>query len=307
MLASVVRAVNPLLPSQNFPIRAVPIQPANAQSSSQDLRITIGKRTADPAPPSNYGSSSYVYANGHRFYVVENGDPTKTAVLCMPGALGTAESDFPYQLAGLADQHRVVSFDPRGYGKSRPPIRDWPSDFYPRDARDGLAIMKSLGYSSFNVVGWSDGAIAGVILAATYPDAVLKLVIFGINAWVDENDIAGYEQTRNVELQWSQRMKDVHVPVYGDDLQPMWDGFCEAMIAIFNRGGDVCKEYLRSIKCPCFLLHGAKDPIVGLQHSRWIKENLPHIKQHEFPDGKHTIHLKYPDEFNTLVLCFFAE
>ena len=43
---------------------------------------------------------------------------------------GTAETDFAPQLDGLADALQVVAFDPRGYGQSRPPARDFPLDFY---------------------------------------------------------------------------------------------------------------------------------------------------------------------------------
>ena len=52
-------------------------------------------------------------------------------------------TDFGPQLKGL-DKKRftVVAFDPRGYGSSRPPIRDFPSDFFHRDAQDGLQLMQ---------------------------------------------------------------------------------------------------------------------------------------------------------------------
>ena len=38
-------------------------------------------------------------------------------VICLPGAMGTAETDFAAQLEGLAPSLGVVAFDPRGYGK----------------------------------------------------------------------------------------------------------------------------------------------------------------------------------------------
>ena len=38
-------------------------------------------------------------------------------MICLPGAMGTAETDFAAQLEGLAPSLGVVAFDPRGYGK----------------------------------------------------------------------------------------------------------------------------------------------------------------------------------------------
>lgn len=66
-------------------------------------------------------------------------------VLCMPGALGTTQSDFGPQLRGLSKDFTVVAFDPRGYGKSIPPKRDFPPDFFHRDANDAAELMKKLG------------------------------------------------------------------------------------------------------------------------------------------------------------------
>lgn len=260
------------------------------------------------APTSDMGATAIVEANGHRFFVVSSGAASSEPVLCMPGAMGTAETDFPYQLKGsMSAKYNVISMDPRGYGKSRPPVRDWPADFYQRDAADAHAVMEKLGFKAYSVIGWSDGANSAVILADKHPDVVKKLVILGGNAWVEQADIDSYEATRDVKKNWSKRMLDLHVPVYGDDLQPMWDGFCDAMKAIMARGGHINMEEAKRIRCPTFVLAGAKDPIVPLFHAKWYHENIPGAKLHVFPEGKHNIHIKYGDEFNELVMNFLAE
>ena len=61
----------------------------------------------------------------------------------MPGALGSTQSDFGPQLKGLSDDFTVVAFDPRGYGKSIPPKRDFPADFFARDADDAAGLGKT--------------------------------------------------------------------------------------------------------------------------------------------------------------------
>ena len=110
---------------------------------------------------------------------------------------------------------------------------------------------------------------------------------------------------RDIEANWSQRMKDTHRPVYGDDLQPMWDGAVDAWAAIFaERGGDVCQTQAQAIKCPTLVLHGAKDPMCLSEHPEWFVDNIPDARLHIFPDGKHNIHIKFADEFNALVRAF---
>merc|ERR1712203_707118 len=100
-------------------------------------------------------------------------------------------------------------------------------------------------------------------------------------------------------------MRETHLPVYGDDLQPMWGAAIDAWSAIVaERGGDVCMQQARSIRCPTLVLHGAKDPICLAEHPKWFVENIPGAQMHEFPDGKHNLHLRFADEFNAMVREF---
>ena len=246
--------------------------------------------------------------NGVDLFYISKGS-AGLPLLCMPGALGTAETDFPHQLSGLSNEFQVVSYDPRGYGKSRPPVRDFPVDFYERDAADAAALMAGLGHSRYAVMGWSDGAISAVKLAASRRGAVEKLVIFGGNAYLSKDDIAAFEATRDVEKTWSARMKETHLPVYGDDLQPMWSAACDAWAAIFEeRGGDICQREARSIECPTLVLHGKKDPICLEEHAVWFADNIGGPTRLEvLAEGKHNLHLRFADEVNALVRTFLGE
>ena len=153
------------------------------------------------------GTSGYQMVNGANIFYRANGS-AGLPILCMPGAMGTADTDFAPQLRDLADTMQVVSYDPRGYGKSQPPERTFPLDFYQRDADDAAALMAALGHEKYAVMGWSDGAISAVMLAATNLPKVDRLVIFGGNAYLTQDDIEAFEATRDVEGTWSQRMKD---------------------------------------------------------------------------------------------------
>eukprot|EP00440_Ansanella_granifera_P023348 gb/GFBE01025353.1/.p1 GENE.gb/GFBE01025353.1/~~gb/GFBE01025353.1/.p1 ORF type:complete len:288 (+),score=57.87 gb/GFBE01025353.1/:1-864(+) len=252
----------------------------------------------------------FVEVNGQRIFVVSAGDVNSGAlpVICLPGAMGTAETDFQLQLDGLSHKHGVVSFDPRGYGKSRPPSRKYPIDFYHIDAADAAAVMESIGAGKpYNVIGWSDGAISATILAAKRPEQVKKLVVFGIQGFITKEDVDSYESLRDIEKAWSKRMLETHRAVYGDDVQPMWSSFCDAMKMIYESGGDFCQKEAKQVKCPTLILHGAKDPLVPTHHPEWFHQAIEGSQLHIFPDGKHNIHQKFSEEFNCRVLDFFSE
>jgi valacyclovir hydrolase len=129
----------------------------------------------------------YRDVRGVRLYYEERGQGSP--LLCLPGALGTGATDFAPQLEELSQHFRVIAPDPRGYGKSRPPERNFPLDFIQRDCDDMAALMAALGCQSFAAAGWSDGATASALMAVTYPERISKLIIWGGNAYLSAEDM----------------------------------------------------------------------------------------------------------------------
>ena len=165
--------------------------------------------------------------------------------------------------------------------------------------------MAALGHERYGVMGWSDGAISAVMLAAEKSAHVERLVIFGGNAYLTAEDIEAFEDTRDVEASWSKRMKETHIPTYGDDLQRMWGSAVDAWAGLFKaQDGNLCMAEARAIACPTLVLHGAKDPICLGEHPRWFRENIPDSQLIVLPEGKHNLHLRYADEVNGLVRRF---
>lgn len=120
------------------------------------------------------------------------------AVMLLPGALGSAVTDFQpqiEQLPKLLPNHTIIAWDPPGYGKSRPPNRTFPLDFFQRDANVANELMKTLKFSKYSILGWSDGGITGLIMAATFSNFIDKLVIWGANSHILPEEVKIYEST----------------------------------------------------------------------------------------------------------------
>ncbi|XP_055120669.1 valacyclovir hydrolase isoform X5 [Symphalangus syndactylus] len=138
-------------------------------------------------------TSAKVAVNGVQLHYQQTGEGDH-AVLLLPGMLGSGETDFGPQLKNLNKKlFTVVAWDPRGYGHSRPPDRDFPADFFERDAKDAVDLMKALKFKKVSLLGWSDGAITALIAAAKYPSYIHKMVIWGANAYVTDEDSMIYE------------------------------------------------------------------------------------------------------------------
>jgi len=227
-------------------------------------------------------------------------------LLLIPGALGTGAGDFSAQIGWFAERgFEVIAPDPRGYGRSRPPERDFPLDFYDRDAADMFALMSALGHQQFSVMGWSDGANIATIMAAEKPQTVTKLVVFGGQSFLTAEEIEAFKAILKISA-WSPRAAEAMRAVYGEELDALWDRYIDGQIALFEADGELYRERLAEIGCPTLVLHGAQDPLVPAFHAQVLHDGIAGSLLHLFPEGKHNIHQRYADEFNALVHDFLT-
>ena len=76
------------------------------------------------------------------------------------------------------------------------------------------------GHSKYSLLGWSDGGITAMILAAAHPKSIHHLVVWGANATVTAKDIELYEVIRDTS-KWSPKMRE---PLEGETslMNTMW-------------------------------------------------------------------------------------
>ncbi|XP_068092918.1 valacyclovir hydrolase isoform X2 [Hyperolius riggenbachi] len=223
-------------------------------------------------------------------------------------ATGCGQTDFGPQMKQLnKDKFTVVAWDPRGYGLSIPPHRDYPIDFFERDAKDAVQLMQALEFQKFSLLGWSDGGITALIAAGTYPSLINKLVIWGANAYVTEEDLQMYDAVKDV-ANWSPKMRQPIEDLYGKEyFAKTFSGWVEAMNQFYKKNdGNICRHLLPLITCPTFIIHGVKDPMVPLFHPKYLHQHIKNSRLHLLPEGKHNLHLRYAEEFNGLVEDFLG-
>ncbi|KAG8522059.1 Valacyclovir hydrolase, partial [Galemys pyrenaicus] len=209
------------------------VQRVKSESAGQETRggaeARVGASCPSPAADqprffscSTSVTSASVAVNGVQLHYQRTGEG-EHAVLLLPGMLGLrfslfggcsrecgwapaqgrplcrasarcGETDFGPQIKKLNKElFTVVAWDPRGYGRSRPPDRDFPRDFFERDAKDAVDLMKALRFPKASLLGWSDGGITALIAAARFPAYVSKMVVWGANAYVTDEDQRIYE------------------------------------------------------------------------------------------------------------------
>uniref|UniRef100_A0A8C5NYG5 Biphenyl hydrolase like n=1 Tax=Jaculus jaculus TaxID=51337 RepID=A0A8C5NYG5_JACJA len=251
------------------------------------------------------GTSDKMAVNGVHLHYQRVGEG-EHALLLLPGMLGSGKTDFAPQLQSLSWKlFTVVAWDPRGYGQSRPPDRDFPADFFERDAKDAVDLMKALKFKQASLLGWSDGGITALIAAAKYPAYIRKMVIWGANAYVTEEDDRIYQGIRDVS-KWSEKARKPLETLYGYDYLAKT---CEKWVDGITQfkhlpDGNICRHLLPLVQCPTLIVHGEKDPLVPRFHADFIHKNVKGSRLHLMPEGKHNLHLRFANEFNKLVEDF---
>jgi pimeloyl-ACP methyl ester carboxylesterase len=107
---------------------------------------------------------------GHIYYEVRGSGPLLLVV-------GQPMTSGPFgPLADLlAEDHTVITYDPRGVGQST--VEDRSLDVTPElEADDLAAVIDAVGGGSADVFGSSGGAVAGLALVARHPDKVRTLI-----------------------------------------------------------------------------------------------------------------------------------
>ncbi|KAK3085741.1 hypothetical protein FSP39_008065 [Pinctada imbricata] len=252
--------------------------------------------------------SHKIMVNGVRIHFETSGDGQETLLL-LPGALGSSRTDFEKQLSDFNKKdYTLIAFDPRGYGKSIPPKRDWPLEFLQRDAEDAYGLCEKLGLTKVSVLGWSDGGITGMILAARYPDLVNDLVIWGANAYITKQDMECFEKIRDIS-KWSEAMRTPFMALYGEEyFKEQWSNWVDAYANYYSkRNGDICMDDLKHIKARTLILHGLKDPLVPLEHPDYLHHHIKGSKLYILPEGKHNLHIRYYREVNYLIEHFLKK
>lgn len=116
--------------------------------------------------------------DGHRIYVEQCGKPDGVPVLVLHGGPGGGCSPAMRRYFDPA-VYRVVLFDQRGCGRSRPHATVENNTTW-HLVKDIETIRDQLGISQFILFGGSWGATLALVYAITYPERVNQLVLRGV-------------------------------------------------------------------------------------------------------------------------------
>jgi pimeloyl-ACP methyl ester carboxylesterase len=243
-----------------------------------------------PVAAGGEGHGHWVEVNGHPMYYLRAG--AGSPVLLLHGGGDSGEGSFTHQIHDLVDAgHAVIAPDQVGQGQTP----DLPGPLnYSAMMEDTADLLRQLRIESVDVVGFSDGGILALMLAARYPDLVQRLAVSGVNI-----SPAGL---REVELDELRAESDAAAEAgepsgLNAKLRDLW------LNAPTEE--DISPDALAGIRQPVLIISGDRDAI-RLDHTLAIYHALPNARLFVLPDTGHGTFDSRPDLVNPVLLGFLG-
>ena len=133
------------------------------------------------------GSSIELPGRGAVFVRDSGGAPGRPVLLLLHGWLATADLNWGFTYATLAEHFRVVAFDQRGHGRG---LKGSGHFTIGTCAQDGVAVLDALGIEKAIPVGYSMGGPIALQLARRAPERVAGVVLCATAASFLPNPLA---------------------------------------------------------------------------------------------------------------------
>ncbi len=219
-------------------------------------------------------------------------------VICVHGLLGTARSQLGAVMDWLgAAGFSVIGLTLRGYGESLPKPRDFPDDFYARDASDLLAFMDALAIPRAHLLGYSDGGEVALAAAGGAPERFVSCLVIGA--------VGNYSPALRRRFQkvypghWiTEAEKREHGIADAKRFTGEW---VRATTRMIDAGGDISLSAAHKIACPLVIALGDKDDLNPRHLGERFVERAPRARLEIFPCG-HAIQDEAFDAFCAMAL-----
>lgn len=172
----------------------------------------------------------------------------------------------------------------------------------------GFELMKLLGYKTYSICGWNDGARIACLLAINYQSRVNSLLLWGFVPIMDKHSCEAVSRTRDTGT-WDEKILSYYTDVYGEkNFSKLWKEYVDYIISTLEltKHFDI-REQLKQIKCPTMILYGESDSIVDYKsHVEPLHMQIYDSDIVRLPDLAHNIHQANPLKFNFLLNTFMT-
>lgn len=239
----------------------------------------------------NYGSNhgKYLDISNTKIYYEEYG--SGIPLLLLHGGFGSIH-DFQKVIPKLAKHFRVIAVDSPGHGRSEQADTlsfDLMSDYFSQ-------MIDLFKLDSVNIMGYSDGGITALLLAAKRPDKVKKIIASGVNSRMDAVKPEILEYLNAVSPDFIQANQKEWLTAYQrkSPEKGKWKKYITDMTSMYSKNVLITNQTLSNIKAEVLLVYGDRD-VIKLEHGIELYETIDRSKLCVIPDTPHEVFNERPE------------
>lgn len=208
----------------------------------------------------------------------------------------------------VAEGHKVVMYDRRGYGQSEGGddfFEFYESDRYrPESVEELHSVKESLGIGPCHLVGQCEGGVVGIDYAIKYPQEVKTLTIASTQCYSEVlmTDL-NIMRLVNTFAQLVPELQAKMVEWHGESAEIKYNQFAKQGgaygIAYFD-----LRPILYMVACPTLVLYPDRSSIFDVEQSVAFYRHLPNGELAVFPRCGHNTYEQRPEEYIHTVLDF---
>jgi pimeloyl-ACP methyl ester carboxylesterase len=222
--------------------------------------------------------------HGHKIHYFLRG--SGSPLLFLHGGGDSGEHSFSHQMDLFSEHHQMLAPDQVGQGRT-PEIPGALS--YTLMMEDTAELLKKLKLKHVDVIGFSDGGILALMLAARHPELVRRLIISGVNIAPEGLQPDDLEQLRATE---TPKPKTID-----EKLTHLW--------ATSPTESELNVRLLATIVQPVLLISGDRDAIT-LEHTLKIFHALPEAQLCILPGTDHGTFSGRSEWLNPIIDAFLS-
>lgn len=259
---------------------------------------------------------TYLRINGMDLYSEATGEGPP--ILLLHGGFCSLES-LRAQSDALAAERRVFAFERPGHGRSADVDGEYS---YERGIADTLAYLDAQGLESVDVLGYSDGAIIGLLLALHHPERVRSLIAISANldpsAFTHSADAAAlpvlgppvHEAGHGAETAEAAEPKPDLERLHYNRLSPDGPDHADRVLAklfrLWTEEPQIQASELGTVTAPTLVMSGDRDTIRP-DHSLLIAASIPGAQLCILPGATHGLVAERPELISAVVSGFLQQ
>ena len=267
---------------------------------------------ATTAETQNRQFAGYADLPGARLWYTDSGGRGVPVVL-LHANTGNADS-WQYNIPGFVDAgYRVITFDRRGWGRSR---ANPSTGLQPGTLADDLhALVEHLGLERFHLVAVAGGGFAAYDYVLWHPERLRSLVIAASGGAITDEEMRKLREKTTLPgfSSWPAEFREVSMGYMATNPEGL-QRWLEIHHHSRQKGAPaqpqrttITYAKLETIRVPTLLMPGDQD----LQTPPWVmRRQLAHIPGAKFivlPEAAHSINWEQPEAFNRNVLEFIKD